>query len=61
MPSGKEMMNIMNYFSFAYKIERALSNFVMMILWASVSEIFLFLGLFMSFCTAPARIAIALL
>lgn len=55
------MMNIMNYFSFAYKIERALSNFVMMILWASVSEIFLFLGLFMSFCTAPARIAIALL
>ena len=61
MPSGKEMINIMNYFTFAYKIERALSNFVMMILWASLSEMLLFIGVFITFCAAPARICLALL
>ena len=61
MPSGKEMLMLMNSFSFAYKFERALSNYLTMVMWASLSEILLFIGFFFTFCTAPKRIGVALL
>ena len=61
MPSGHEMLSLMNMFTFGYKAERALSNFLMICFWASVSEILLYLGLFFSFCAAAARMGVSIL
>lgn len=58
MPSWNEMFQIMNNFTLAYKGELAMSTFITMLLWVSISEILLFFGVFCSFCAAPLRMGI---
>ena len=61
MPSGHEMISLMNMFTFGSKAERALSNFFMISLWAAISETLLYLGLFFSFCAAAKRMGVSIL
>jgi len=61
MPSGNEMFKIMNNFTVAYRAERAMSTFITMLLWTSVTEILLFCGAFLTFCVAPLRTGVVFL
>jgi len=61
MPSGAEMFNIIQNFTVAYRAERAMSTFITMLLWTSITELLLFGGTFISFCAAPMRLAIVFL
>ena len=58
MPSGRELIQLMDYFTLAYKSLQAYSNLVTMLLWMSVSELLLTAALFISFCGAPERMGI---
>lgn len=61
MPSWNEMYHIMNDFTLAYKGELAMSTFITMLLWTSISEILLFVGTFITFCAAPLRMGVVAL
>lgn len=51
----------MNNFTVAYKAERAMSTFITMLMWTSISEILLFCGAFLTFCLAPLRLGVIFL
>lgn len=58
MPSGEELYYMMDRFALLYKLHSAVSTFITILLWASVSEMLLWIGAFISFCAAPARMAL---
>lgn len=55
MPSGNEMLQIMNNLNLAYKAEVAMSKLITILLWTGVSEFLLFCGTFITFCASPLR------
>jgi len=58
MPTGNEMMSILHTVNVFYKAELALSSFLTMLLWTSFSEIFLWIGLFITFCARAMNMGI---
>jgi len=58
MPTGNEMMSILHTVNNFYKAELALSQFILMLVWTSLSEILIWIGLFCTFCAAPMHTGI---
>lgn len=58
MPSGEELYYMMDRFALLYKIQSSVSTFITILMWVSVSEILLWCGAFLSFCSAPARMTL---
>jgi hypothetical protein len=58
MPTGNEMVKILHSVNVMYKAELALAQFVTLLLWTSFSEMFLWCGLFLTFCAAASHTGI---
>jgi len=58
MPTGNEMMSILHTVNNFYKAELALSQFIMTLIWTSITEIFAWIALFCTFCAAPMNTGI---